>query len=226
MKKVNFVIACLFLLSVEIFAGMDIAEGSWVATLVMKTGDLKITTSDNKSVRAKKGMKLTSGSTLITEKNILAAIKTSDGSLVKINEKTELKIASADKIKVILGEIFCKVKERKELEIITPSCVCAVRGTELNVKVKANGETEIFVFDGTVEIKNDYGRTVLSKGKMVKVRKKKSPSKPAALKEKDKPVWQEKIEISVKSEIEETIVIEEEPEEEIIEEKEASPYQP
>ncbi len=84
-----------------------------------------------------------------------------------------------------LRAIFGKLPDgdTRERLVATPSAVLAVRGTEYGIDVAKNGETSIFVFEGTVEAWERGGageRVRLQAGETSRIRKGRAPSTPKA----------------------------------------------
>jgi hypothetical protein len=82
-----------------------------------------------------------------------------------------------------LRAIFGKLPDgdSRERLVATPSAILAVRGTEYGIDVEKNGETKIFVFEGTVEAweRGGAGKKVrLQAGQTSRIRKGRAPSTP------------------------------------------------
>jgi hypothetical protein len=80
-------------------------------------------------------------------------------ALVRINENSELAVESTkgsaqrkrDRVNMLVGEVYSKVRKDREFEVETPSSVASVRGTEFDVS-HLNGWTRLLVVDGLVEL--------------------------------------------------------------------------
>ena len=80
-------------------------------------------------------------------------------AVVRINENSELLVQSTegraqrnkDRVNMLVGEVYTKVRKDREFEVETPSSVASVRGTEFNVS-HLQGWTQLIVVEGIVEL--------------------------------------------------------------------------
>lgn len=80
-------------------------------------------------------------------------------SVVRINENSHLEVQSTagraqrkkDRVSMLIGEVYSKVRKDREFEVETPSSVASVRGTEFDVSY-LQGWTQLLVADGVVEL--------------------------------------------------------------------------
>jgi ferric-dicitrate binding protein FerR (iron transport regulator) len=104
---------------------------------------------------------------VVNDAKSLAQIRLSDGSRV-LFKKGEFKLSQSDAkdnnlISIVRGIMFAEKakKTNSSLEVRSGQATMGVRGTKFYVEVEK--ETYLCVCDGTVEIKNDKSRELVSK---------------------------------------------------------------
>ncbi|RLC49572.1 MAG: hypothetical protein DRZ79_05750 [Candidatus Cloacimonadota bacterium] len=113
------------------------------------------------------GQELVNKDTLETREDSYAAIKFIDGSsIVKLfpnsiltinTEKKNNKLNKKSYLK--MGELWTKVmKKTGAFEIETPTTVVSVKGTKFLLGVGKAGNTQLFTFEGVVQIKNKFDK--------------------------------------------------------------------
>jgi len=139
---------------------------------------------DNKGVEAFPGMALLKGDTLRAIGNSLALVELADGSTLYLNKETEIHFPSARySLSLQVGELFAMMKpQKKAFEILTPSAVLAVIGTDFDAKVTEKKRTILQVLKGKVSFKNESGSTIVKKKRQVEATK---DAKPITKKIKD-----------------------------------------
>ena len=142
---------------------------------------------------------LKNGEWVKTKEGVFVAIVFLDGSNIKIQQKTEVKISSyrmtAKNLKTNLemskGQAWSDVAEQGaggEFTITTPTAVASVKGTEFDLEYDIEkGETTLIVFAGEVEFAGELG-TILA-GAMESSKDGGAISK---LTQDDLPSWQNK----------------------------------
>jgi hypothetical protein len=118
--------------------------------------------------KAKVGVQLFEGDTIVTKEMGKADILLDDGSMVRLRENTNLVLKdkkpgkSKGRLQVLLGRIWAKITTRENLlEIETPSAVAAIKGTAVELIVLQNGNTTLIVWDGLVEFMNELGKVLV-----------------------------------------------------------------
>jgi len=126
-----------------------------------------------KYIPAYKGQMLKNGEWLKTKDGVFVAIVFLDGSNIKIQQKTEVKITSyrmtAKELKTNLemskGQAWSNVADQGaggEFTITTPTAVASVKGTEFDLEYNLeNDETTLIVLAGEVEFAGELG-TILA----------------------------------------------------------------
>jgi hypothetical protein len=108
------------------------------------------------SLKGKVGMEIFEGDTLITGPGCQAVLMLGDGSELKLNEKTEIRVTAYNAKKksffVQMGEIFCKFLAKKsKVTIETPQGEAGIEGTEFTLKV-GESTNEVTVGEGEVSV--------------------------------------------------------------------------
>ena len=126
-----------------------------------------------KYIPAYKGQMLKNGEWLKTKEGVFVAIVFLDGSNIKIQQQTEVKISSyrmtAKELKTNLdmskGQAWSNVADQGaggEFTITTPTAVASVKGTEFDLEYDIDkGETTLIVLAGEVEFAGELG-TILA----------------------------------------------------------------
>lgn len=159
MKKFIFSLFIILFLITEVFAA-----NSPVATITAMSGTVNILSSGS-WVRANINLQLYNGDKIKTGSDGLAAVRYSDGSVVKINSASTIQLVSQNTgtglkgfINLLIGEIWVLVKPSgNEFNVVTPAATAGVEGTEFNVKAEPEGDTVLTVVKGTVNFSNNEG---------------------------------------------------------------------
>ncbi len=158
---------------------------------------------------------LSNGYQLRTETcNKAMILYTASQNRVLINENTELEIQTEmttagakpnrERTKLMIGEVYSRVKEGSNYEVETPTSVASVRGTEFNANFSLEGEATYLVYDDSmVEIMNQLGSVLLRQSQTISVKSGETPSedrrRTLTQGEADKAVdWTNKVEPSWK----------------------------
>jgi tetratricopeptide (TPR) repeat protein len=128
------------------------------------------------------------GDQLRTGKNSRASIRLSDLSVLRVYELTTLEIhpPPAPKANEVLdvkqgAAYFFNRDKPQETQFQTPSASGAIRGTEFNIVVAADGRTELSLLDGEVLLTNEQGSIQLTSGEQGTVEMGQRPRKTALL---------------------------------------------
>lgn len=138
-------------------------------------GILVITRADGSSVRlqGKGAVELFEGDKLTTGEKAQALIEFTDGTRVALNEQTTFVVLSRQDratglvriLRLLLGEIWVKTSAGpRPIEVETPVASAAIRGTEFNMKVLADGRSELTVVEGLVEFGTAFGTCPIRAG--------------------------------------------------------------
>lgn len=140
------------------------------------SGDVKLKNKDFAEGRRLHYMeKVHPGDTIITGPSSFAALRSLDGSVIKITANTRFKIqtmsstAKTRKQNFMLtkGKIFAslsKLKKQSDIKFTTPTAVAGIRGTVIILDVNEQGATSLFVNEGRVA----FGRSKAALDTMVK----------------------------------------------------------
>ena len=152
-----------------------------------------------KYIPAYKGQMLKNGEWLKTKDGVFVAIVFLDGSNIKIQQKTEVKITSyrmtAKELKTNLemskGQAWSDVASQGaggEFKITTPTAVASVKGTEFDLEYDIdNGETTLIVLEGEVSFAGELGEILAGA-----MQSSKNGGEIKTLSPEDLPSWQNK----------------------------------
>jgi tetratricopeptide (TPR) repeat protein len=117
-----------------------------------------------------------------------AAVRFTDLSMLRVDELTTIEISppiSAGGRQTLDvkrgGTYFFSRDKTQEIEIRTPAANGALRGTEFELRVAANGRTRLTMFDGEVELGNAHGSVRLRSGEQAEVEVGRAPRKTAVI---------------------------------------------
>ncbi len=167
------------------------------AKVVEKEGHVVVTKAAAKPVPAKVGVGLVARDRLGTGEASRAVLKMSEKWFARVDEETDIEITPGafgakdkDALKLALGGVFIYNREEEgELKIITPSATGGLRGTQLVVRVSADGKTMMQVLEGQVDLANDFGRVLLQAGEAGEAEKGQAPRKTAVIEARNLLQW-------------------------------------
>jgi len=144
------------------------------AVVIKAKGDITITNSAGKSLKAKRGTRLENGDKIKTgSKGRLAVKFLDDNSLLRIRPNSSLTVNTkkeqnsvAKNIFVEVGSIFSKITKgtNTSFRVTTPTSVASVKGTIFWTVQKNKGGTQYFGEEGVIEISNDAGLALMKAG--------------------------------------------------------------
>lgn len=148
------------------FAGENPSPAEAPVAIVMKiVKDVNFKKADGDWSTVKIGQPLATGDEVKTGSKSLALIKFTDNSILRVRENCSIKIYADKSNKQISkntyinkGDVNFKVtkQENEEFQFTTPTMVASIRGTEGMIGVDENGNSSLFVEEGSV----DYTTTV------------------------------------------------------------------
>ncbi len=124
-----------------------------------------------------------------------AAILYSDGTLHRLNEKSEIEILAPEAgktglLNVLSGQHHFTSRTPREFDRIkTPTVTAAIRGTEFVVDVAEGGTTTVTMIEGVVEASNEYGTLSVSAGEQAYVEPGKAPQRRVVVRPQDAASW-------------------------------------
>jgi tetratricopeptide (TPR) repeat protein len=126
-----------------------------------------------------------------------ASILFVDESQVKLNANAVLTVrevrgagGAATRLDLSRGEGWFRTKNpRSGLTIQTPAAAAAVRGTEINLRVGANGETVLTVVEGSAQFSNPQGSILVNAGEEGTAVPGQAPTKRVILNPEDAVQW-------------------------------------
>ena len=169
-----------------------------IAAVKEVTGIVKLKSADsNERKTLTVGTLLYDGDRLTTQRAAMAAVLFTDGSLLKINDLSDVTLNVTPtkdgqlnaKVDLPLGQLWAKVTRREsEFQVETPSSVASVKGTEFSVFVDEDGSSSLFVFSGLVEFGNDINRVMVKKNQKSTAMKNVAPSEPTKMDKEEKQI--------------------------------------
>jgi len=154
-----------------------------------------------KYIPAYKGQMLKNGEWLKTKDGVFVAIVFLDGSNIKIQQQTEVKISSyrmtakdlKTNLEMLKGQAWSNVADQGaggEFTITTPTAVASVKGTEFDLEFdEDSGESILTVMSGEVSFANELGELIAGAMEAASASKDSGPSK-RKISSKDLPSWQ------------------------------------
>lgn len=117
-----------------------------------------------------------------------AAVRFTDLSMLRVDELTTVEISpptgngGRQTLDVKQGGTYFFSRDKaQEIQIRTPAANGALRGTEFELRVAANGRTRLTMFDGEVDIGNAHGRVLLRSGEQAEIETGRAPRKTAVI---------------------------------------------
>jgi hypothetical protein len=146
---------------------------------LMLDGEMVVIPATGSERRAHLGDRLRSRDLVATSPTTRAALRfTSDGSLLRVNPGSQLRIRSEREggslmrtLELEFGEVWARVhrSEGSGFHVQTPSGVAAVKGTEFLVRVDPEGRTTVLTLEGIVTFFNAGGSVDVTAGRRVSV---------------------------------------------------------
>ena len=116
-----------------------------------------------------------------------------DRTQIRLNEKTRLRIKDAEqetRLQLDIGRAWTQTKTLPNgLYMETPSATAAIRGTDWDIEVDANGKTQITVLSGEVDFFNEFGRVLVGKNESAEAEVGKAPVRLLLVRPKDRVQW-------------------------------------
>lgn len=173
------------------------------AVVTYTKGKVQVMASGTKTWNnANMGQFIYEGDTVRTGPASRAGLTYTGAIETRLNANTTIKVEPAelankgegDKIQMLFGKVWTKIlKKRTKFQIYTPVAVCSVRGTEYETDVEKDGRTDVKVYEGEVELFNNYGSKKVNKNSKSSVGAGSPPSDPVPLGGGEKETWQEEM---------------------------------
>lgn len=130
------------------------------ATIAAVKGDVAIHAANGSALPTVRGQALPAGTVVEIKKGSLV-LDFADGSQAQLKGNTRVVLKDPAKdgyfsLELLLGKIVTRIKKRLGMEpsfrMGTPTAVITVRGTEFMTGVNKRGKTEVYVYEGVVEV--------------------------------------------------------------------------
>lgn len=152
---------------------------------------------------------LYAGNTIRTHAQSRAVLLLADETQLKLNANTELQLQSANQSSNLIsristagarteqsimnlrsGQLYVRSKKRPaRVQVDTPAVTAAIRGTEFDIRVQADGETLATVLEGSIDYRNEYGAVVVNPGEQGIARIGQAPTKVVVVNPQDAVQW-------------------------------------
>ncbi|MCC6809974.1 MAG: FecR domain-containing protein [Deltaproteobacteria bacterium] len=158
--------ALVVLVALQWITGVEATVASFSGTVSVAPpgGDLRA---------AQKGEVLKESSRVKTGAQSEVTLVLSDGSTLKLREKSEMQVAvvktEQQKPAMVLffGRLWSKIATKvggNQFDVVTPSCVAGVRGTEFETAAGEDGSTRVTVNEGNVAVDNEKKQVAVGAG--------------------------------------------------------------
>ncbi len=152
---------------------------------------------------------LYAGNTIRTHSQSRAVLLLADETQLKLNANSELQLQSANQSSSLIsrismagarteqsimnlrsGQLYVRSKKTPaHVRVDTPAVTAAIRGTEFDIRVGADGETLTTVLEGSIDYHNDYGAIVVNPGEQGIARVGQAPTKVVVVNPEDAVQW-------------------------------------
>ena len=152
---------------------------------------------------------LTVGARVRTGDQSRAVLLLADETQLKVNANTELQLANVrdtstlvkrvalaasssqeSVLNIAKGQVWLRARNKPaDLRVTTPAVTAAIRGTEFDLRVNADGESVMTVLEGVVDYRNPFGAVQLNTGEQGRARVGAAPTKSVLLNPADAVQW-------------------------------------
>ncbi len=162
-----------------------------------REGRVVVTKPGARPAPATPGMGLVARDKLGTGESSRAVLKMSERWLARIDEETDVEITPGafgakdkDALKLALGGAFIYSREEEgEIKVQTPSATGGLRGTQVMVRVAADGKTWMQCLEGEVDLGNELGQVRLRAGEAGEAAMGQAPRKTAVIAARNLLQW-------------------------------------
>lgn len=205
MRKLNLFIIVILIISALLYAEKSYCTSS-IAKIIKIEGPVFVINESGTKKNASINMLLYGEDTIKTGDNGICHVEYSDQTILRILQESEVKINEVtdddddvNSITCILGSIFAKIfktsANKNKYQVMTPTAVVGVRGTDFMVSTGEDGASHIGVEEGEVEVENENDQNVkLQKNEQLDVNYKSEMKKAANFQYKNfnRKQWMEK----------------------------------
>ncbi len=138
-----------------------------------------------------------------------AVLLLADETQLKVNANTELQLANVrdastlfkrvalaasssqeSVLNISKGQVWLRARNKPaDVRVATPAVTAAIRGTEFDLRVNADGESLITVLEGVVDYRNQFGAVQVNTGEQGRARVGEAPTKTVLLNPADAVQW-------------------------------------
>lgn len=158
---------------------------------------------------ARTDQELVTGMAVRTMRKSRAVLLLADETQLKLNANSYLELKAVRRSSTLLtrirrsatssqesvlnigrGRAWFRTKRRSsKVNVETPAVTAAIRGTEVEIRVEADGESFVSVLEGGVELSNDQGRLLVNAGEQGRARPGEAPTKTILVNPRDAVQW-------------------------------------
>lgn len=143
-----------------------------VGQLSLATGAVYVCPGGSEQWRAlESGGAVGAGMRVKTAPSVRCELKMTDGSEVRLNDQTEVKVAGARRIEVASGQVYSSVAKREEAFVVQAGAAGATLtalGTGFDVRCSSQ-EAVLTVAEGSVRVNGAGGEAIVRKGEMLTI---------------------------------------------------------
>ncbi len=167
--------------AIAAMALLTIGAGTWyiVSNFMGGSGRMSVqnvngilyAVSDRGATPIFSGREIAPGERVRTSKGSTAVMRLGDGSLVELNERTELSVTAASSgatIRLDRGDVIVQAAKQRRgtLDVLTPDCLVSVKGTVFAVNRGVKG-SRVSVIEGSVKVAQGAQSQMLKPGDQV-----------------------------------------------------------
>ena len=134
------------------------------------------------------------GSEVRTLERSSAALLLADATQLRMAAQAYLRLCEGQskksRLQLIVGRLWARTKARVvDLELQTPSAIAAVRGTDWDIEVSAEGTTTLSVMSGRIEVSNEFGQVTVGPTEQAIVKLGEAPVKRILVNPRERVQW-------------------------------------
>ena len=143
--------------------------------------------------RATLNVALCPGDTVRVRERGRAALRLSNESMLRLDQKTTLTLAGPDQdktalVELLTGALYVITRTPKPFKVRTPLLVADVKGTEFFIRTDQDS-ARLVIYEGKVSASNEQGSLILSSNESATIPRNEAPQKDAMVRPTDAVQW-------------------------------------